>query len=110
MGVGPQVADGALDVFNLVWPAIVGAEPVVDADHHEALGGQIGPDLVDEEATGVVIARHPGSAVDVDGGRCRPVQSGRFGNFGRLVVAVGHRDLRSGRQRRSRACRRRHGR
>ena len=96
-GVGAQVADGAFHVDDLVGPVAVRAEPVVEADHDEAAGGQRRPDAVDDEAAGVVVPRDPGAAVDVDGGRGRAVQAGGLGDPRLLVVAVADRDLLAGR-------------
>ena len=46
---------------------------------------------VDDEAAGVVVARDPGAAVDVDGGGGGAVEGGRLGDAGLLVVAIGDR-------------------
>ncbi len=88
VGVGAQIADGALHVLDLVRPVLARPEPVVEADHHEPPVGQRRADAVDDEAARVVVARDPRTPVDVDRGRGRAVQRGRLGDQRLLVVAV----------------------
>ena len=75
VGVGPQVADGALDVDDLVRPvgpwARAGSSRLTTT---KPLGDQGRADAVDDEAAGVVVARDPGAAVDVDDGGDGAVQ------------------------------------
>ena len=108
VGVGPQVADRALHVDDLVGPVLARPEPVVEAHDDEPPLGQRRADAVDDEAAGVVVARDPGAPVDVDRRRGRAVQGGRLGDQGLLVVAVLDRGLAARPQGRGRR-RRRHG-